>query len=132
MMIVIRRNEPSSFLKYTNYLVKYVKRFLNVKVDTISRITYEMHEQPLIIHMPFLGRGGFPSLRLLMKLKSRGYRIVVTLHGFDSASLRLLFKERLLQCPYEYCSIKQVLADTKNKLLWYTFGRLIDANNNAF
>ncbi len=133
VIIVMREEISSSFLKYVKYLTKYIKKIssLDLKIAEFANLenivaNHRAKDKTSIIHIPFLGRGAFPSIKSLIKLRRHGFRIVVTLHGFDSCVLRSYCRRRLIPCPYEYNSIRQIFVDTKNKLLWHIFGRLVD------
>lgn len=125
------KGEPVSFLKYVMYLVKYLKKVgsLDVRVanpESLARDQKPLADKSTLVHIPSLGDGAFPRVRLLVKLKVLGFKVIVTLHGFVSQCLRLLCKKKLVSCPYEHCSVRQILIDAKNKLLWRTLQGLID------
>jgi len=83
----------------------------------------------IVIHLPYLGRGMFPNLRSLIRLKlfCNKSKFVVTLHGLDSFALRQECFKLGVPCPKEYCNVRQILRDLQNKALWHFLGNLIDA-----
>ena len=126
-------SKQNSLSKYVCNLVKELSIFSELKIKIVhpkllSKILSKNRgDKCYVVHLPYLVRGMFPRMRAILRVavKKREIKLVVTLHGFDSAALRNLAKDNNAPCDLSYCGFHQLFLDTINKSLWRTLGNFI-------
>lgn len=96
VVILYQKSMPKSFLKYIWYVTKSLKALLRARptIRIYVLTPYEVHnllpklDGSKVVHVPYLGRGSYPPIRILQISKINKAKMIATLHGFDTCALR--------------------------------------------